>query len=97
MGKSVEPALRRTKFAATCVSPEELRTIDAHAASVGLSRSLYLRRAALKQNLRTRAEEEIARELIRIGVLLQQTPAARRTSTDILKQISQAVEKLGKT
>lgn len=94
MSGLIDAAVRKSIIVRVRVSPEELQTIDALAASVGLGRSPYLRKAGLKQNLRTRAEEETARELIRIGVLLQQTPAAQRASADMLKRISRALDKL---
>ena len=94
MGRLIDAALRKSVLVCVHVSPEELQIIDAHATSVGLARSPYLRKAGLKQNLRTRAEEEIARELIRIGVLLQQTPASQRASEEMLKRISRALDKL---
>ena len=92
----LDAAVRKSIIVRVRVSPKELQTIDAHAASLGLGRSAYLRNAGLKQNLRTRAEEEIARELIRIGVLLQQAPAAKRASTDVLERISQTIDKLSR-
>ncbi len=96
MSGPIKAAFRRTILVGVCVSPEELRTIDAHAKTAGLGRSPYLRQAGLKQNLRTRAEEEMARELIIIGQLLQQTPAKKRTSADVIGKINRIIDRLDK-
>ena len=74
------------------VSPEQLEKIDANAHAAVLSRSEYLRRAALSQQLRTRAEEELYRELVRLGLRLKALPA--RPENSILKDLASRIHRV---
>lgn len=80
----------------TTVSPEELEIIDAKARESVLSRSEYLRRTALKQQVRTRSEEELYRELIRLGLRLQtiQGQSEHGDLNGVLADIRQAIKQV---
>ena len=82
----------------TTVSPEELEIIDAKARESVLSRSEYLRRTALKQQVRTRSEEELYRELIRLGLRLQtiQGQSEHGDLNGVLADIRQAIKQVTK-
>ena len=86
---------KRLNITAT-VSPEELEIIDAKARESVLSRSEYLRRTALKQQVRTRSEEELYRELIRLGLRLQtiQGQSEHGDLNGVLADIRQAIKQV---
>ena len=78
------------------IAPEELATIDANARQSALKRSEYVRRAALGQKLRTRAEEETHRALIRLGLQLKSLRSQCNCADleAVVSQIRQVLQKL---
>lgn len=80
------------KYISAMVSPKQLEMIDANARAAVLSRSEYLRRAALGQQLRTRAEEELYRELVRLGLRLKALPD--RPESSILKDLANRIQSI---
>ncbi|MDE2835835.1 MAG: ribbon-helix-helix protein, CopG family [Bacteroidota bacterium] len=81
------------------IGSEQLATIDENARQSALSRSEYMRRAALGHQLRTRVEEETHRALIRLGLQLK----ALRSQCNcadldaVVSQIRQVLDELAPT
>lgn len=83
----------------TSVSPEELAAINDKARQAALNRAEFLRQAALGQQLRTRTEEELHRELIRLGLRLKamQTQNNHADLEKVATEIRQALRLLPST
>jgi hypothetical protein len=91
-----DPSERRTETYGLRLSPNEMEELEDRCEAAGLSKAEYLRRRALGKPVSTKVDQEMTRELNRVGTNLNQIAyrANRGELPDVAAAAEEAIEEV---
>jgi hypothetical protein len=91
-----DPSERRTESYGLRLSPNEMEELEERCEAAGLSKAEYLRRRALGKPVSTKVDQEMTRELNRVGTNLNQIAyrANRGELPDVAAAAEEAIEEV---